>query len=88
MELIKSPEDMAALHFKEVALKEGYHLADVFAMSVFIEGDEELEGTYRKRVREILQAPSLVCKKWSNGRKRRFKALCETFNEFQITARD
>ena len=47
MELLKTPKDMAALQFKEVSLQEGYHLADVLTMSVFIKGDEELEGTYR-----------------------------------------
>lgn len=88
IELIKTPNDMATLQTEKLALKEGYHLADVLARSIFIEGNEDLEETYRRKVREILNTQSSASKEWSTGRKRGFESLRETFEEFKKTAND
>jgi predicted nucleotidyltransferase len=83
LELIKTPEEMAALQSEQVAIKEGYHLADVMATSMFITGDEELVKVYNVKVKERLQAPSGE-DMWTNGSKRGFECLNETFQDFSI----
>ena len=83
LELIKTPEEMAALQSEQVAIKEGYHLADVLATSVLITGDEELLKVYNVKVKERLQAPT-GRDMWTNGSKRGVKCLNDTFQDFGV----
>ena len=81
LELIKTPDEMAALQSEQQAIKEGYHLADVLATSVLITGDAELMNVYHEKVKESLQVPSDQ-DMWTNGSKRGFECLNETFEDF------
>ena len=83
LELIKTPEEMASLQCEQVAIKEGYHLADVLATSILITGDEELMKMYNTKVKERLQAPSYH-DIWTNGSKRGFESLSDTYQRFSV----
>jgi hypothetical protein len=83
LELIKTPDEMASLQSEQLAIKEGYHLADVLATSVFITGDEELVKLYNVKVKEKLQDPSDQ-DMWTNGSKRGFESLDELFKDFSF----
>lgn len=83
LELIRTPEEMAALQSEQLAVKEGYHLADVLATSMLIAGDEELVKVYNVKVKERLQTPSSH-ESWTNGSKRGFDCLYETFQDFSV----
>ncbi|XP_028405348.1 uncharacterized protein LOC114527844 [Dendronephthya gigantea] len=83
LELIKTPKEMAAVQCNQVAIKEGYHLADVLATPMLIMGDEELKEMYDSEVKEMLQAPS-DHDMWTNGSKRGFESLSDTFQKFSV----
>ncbi|CAB4000188.1 tetratricopeptide repeat 28-like [Paramuricea clavata] len=83
IELIKTPGNMAALQSEQLAIKEGYHLADVLATSVFVTGDEELVKLYNVKVNESLQDPSDQ-DMLTNGSKRGFESLNEIVEDFSL----
>ena len=54
LELIGAPEQMAKLQDEEIALKEGYHLADVMSRVISLYGDQTVVDDYNERVAEKL----------------------------------
>lgn len=84
LELIKTPTEMAALQSEQIAIKEGYHLADVMVSSLLIAGDEELFQEYEMKIKENLQTPSKCGNSWTNGSRRGFFSLHEALHNFDM----
>lgn len=60
LELIRTPQEMAELQDEDVALKEGYHLADIISRATLLYGNKALLNEYNERVAGKLNAKSLV----------------------------
>ncbi|XP_028402859.1 uncharacterized protein LOC114525656 [Dendronephthya gigantea] len=56
LELIKTPEQMAELQDEKIAVKEGYHLADIMSRATLLYGERPLFDEYNERVAEKLNA--------------------------------
>ncbi|XP_028410641.1 uncharacterized protein LOC114533329 [Dendronephthya gigantea] len=58
LELIRTPEGMAEFQDEEIAVKEGYHLAEIMSRVALLYGDQALLNEYNERVAEKLNAKS------------------------------
>ncbi|XP_028410545.1 uncharacterized protein LOC114533242 [Dendronephthya gigantea] len=58
LELIRTPKQMAELQDEEIAIKEGYHLADIMSRAAFLYGSQLLLDEYNECVAEKLNMKS------------------------------
>ncbi|CAH1782766.1 unnamed protein product [Owenia fusiformis] len=88
LELIMTPEDMAALQHDDRSLAEGYHLSDVLLSATLLHGNIQLLHDYQTRVSHIITQPSKVDPAFTVGQVRAlasFKGDLDTFNASPFT---